>query len=263
MIACGHEGEVPAATGAYGRSDFSTKTYFTLPERRWSEYTQASSTSSPRLHMQKSSKLSKDRVWEELLTCFVEDALRKGELTHTIADPNTLRAFLDERVLKPETTFMTATDHRGYLLKETRKQLKADKQEFALLVFATWLEHSINSIVEGQCRRMGVSDDEIVDMLRNTPMKGKTTWLLYLLKLPRLTTSTRKSIDKIVEVRNWFVHYKWKFEDIDEDSMKKNIESAASKVEKIVKDLRHYERKHIIHFSRASLRRLVRSCEAQ
>lgn len=208
-------------------------------------------------------KYSRERVRVELLTGFIEDALRNGELTSTTVDPQKLKTFLDERVLKPGQKFVTATDHRETLLKEARKLLKAKKQEIALLVFATWLEHFINSIIEGQCRKVGITHQEIVDILRNTPMRGKLSWVLFLLKLPRISLTKRKAIDDIMEVRNWFVHYKWKFEDIDNDAMEMKVETAVNKMDKIVKYLRQFERKNVIGFSPSRLRHLVRNSLTQ
>ena len=49
-----------------------------------------------------------------------------------------------------------------------------------------------------------------LQILRDTDLsRGKTSWLLTLLKIPKFDLEHMQKIKKVAELRNAFVHYKW------------------------------------------------------
>ena len=195
---------------------------------------------------------------EMFITSFVVDDLRRGRADRSIADPAVFRQFLTKLSKDLKTGKVgVVTDYREGILREARRLSKADKKELAVLLFATWIEHFVNSLVEGQARKFGIEADETADMLRTTSMKAKVGWLLPLLKLPRMTSAKRTFIGQITEARNGFVHYKWKYR--DPDVPKENQDSIFEKIDGLVRYLKRYEERHILHFSRKGLKLLFRN----
>lgn len=203
------------------------------------------------------------RLGEFFVISMIEDALRTGEIDDTISDVKVLQSFIG-RKLRPGVQFHGVIDHRGTLLKEARKLLDRNEQELGLLVFATWLEHYVNSIIEGQARKAKLPHDEISQILRETSMaKGKLTWLLQLLELPRLTPKKLNLINRIMDLRNGFVHYKWKLQNLDEYRVDKEIVSVMKQADGLVKYLQQYEQRNIVKFSKTNIKQLLKKIEVK
>src|SRR5204863_7312102 len=108
--------------------------------------------------------------------------------------------------------FLHVIDYRTSLLKEARTQaLQArHRDNFALLFYATFFEHWINGIIGTAAKWRGVTDKEMMSILREVPLRGKLTWVVRLLNLPRLKPSHVNKLLDLAEHRNAYVHYKWR-----------------------------------------------------
>ena len=201
-------------------------------------------------------------IAEHFTVGLIEDAIRRGAVDPKDSDHIKLsRHFLKDfkialRLLK-RGTFQAITDHRESILREARKFSKVKKSELALLLYATWIEHFVNSLVEGASRKKGLQQDEIPDLIRDIPLKGKISWLLRLLELPPMALSKRKQIDQPTQTRNSFVHYKWRPKNLDDRSDTEQLERLVEATEGVVTYLKGYEKRHILRFSNKAIKKLL------
>lgn len=83
------------------------------------------------------------------------------------------------------------------------------------MLWATWVEHAVNSLLMQQCRRKRISEKSIRELLRGVNLAVKTTGLWELAGLPTVDPVILARIKRISEQRNSFVHYKWPSWDYD------------------------------------------------
>lgn len=161
-----------------------------------------------------------------------------------------MREFLDY-FEKEESLFVI--DHTEDILKQARNYRKMERNELACLFYALWLEHSLNGIISLLAGRKDFSEKEIEEIMRDTSYRSKSSWLPRALGGKSFSQAHVNLIVKLMEVRNSFVHYKWKA--VNEQA-NNEIKVILSKIEKTVKYIRDYERKHILGVSKKKIRQL-------
>ena len=158
-----------------------------------------------------------------------------------------MREFLDY-FEKEESLFVI--DHTEDILKQARNYRKMERNELACLFYALWLEHSLNGIISLLAGRKDFSEKEIEEIMRDTSYRSKSSWLPRALGGKSFSQAHVNLIVKLMEVRNSFVHYKWKA--VNEQA-NNEIKVILSKIEKTVKYIRDYERKHILGVSKKKI----------
>ena len=94
--------------------------------------------------------------------------------------------------------------------------------------------------------RFALTEDEKQQMVREVSLLGKFTWLLPALGFKRVSPAVLKTIRQVVEVRNAFVHFKFKATNMDlEDEEAARLKSLLSRVERARCYLEEYEAKHL------------------
>ena len=129
----------------------------------------------------------------------------------------------------------------------------------AVLLYATWMEHWINSLIVIACMRKRVPSEQVTELLRETSFRGKTTWLISILDKPAIAPSHRNRMLQVLDLRNAFVHYKWR--GLSEEALEQQEKAIAISLERLpatVKYLNQYERKHLYHGSKRKVRAAVR-----
>lgn len=206
------------------------------------------------------SKFKPSKWGETLLAAIIEDAIRRGAIDPIKAGHTDIMKYIDSTVipkLLQKGQFLWAIDHRCTLLNEARSYFSYGAFELALLLYATWIEHFMNGIVESGARRKRVASREIPELIRNTSLSSKMSWLLHLLGLTPIASPKRHYIEQIMHSRNSFVHYKWKFENIDDDSHDTQLERLLEPIEGLVTYLKAYEKRQILPHSRRKLKKLL------
>lgn len=197
------------------------------------------------------------KIGEAFAIGIVQEAIRSGYLdakrTDHVGMVNYVTKYMKGRRRK-RTPFFTVIDHRDTILKEARLFSNSHKSELALLLYATWIEHFVNSLVEGAARKKKLPIHQVSDLIRDTPIRAKLSWLLHLLGLPPIPHSRQQYIEQIMQTRNSFVHYKWKFKNLDDNSDDAQLKKIIGPTERIVSYLKHYERRHVLHFSNKQIR---------
>jgi hypothetical protein len=119
--------------------------------------------------------------------------------------------------LGEKAVILSATDRTQELVMEARRCENRGLFEAALLFHATTAEHWLNEIVITLCRRRGLRSEEASQLIRDIPFRAKSTWLLRLLGAVAIKPVHLKKLDRLMQLRNGFVHFKWKGVPIDLD----------------------------------------------
>jgi len=155
----------------------------------------------------------------------------ESDLLHEAADYILARPrFFDE--------WMATPSHEESLLEEARRYVADERPEFAIMMFATWIEHRLNWLLMDAARRRGLTLPEAAQIMRdaNMPQKTGSTWLL-LFGEP-FDTATKKDIEKVSNARNIFVHYKWPEGHLNDGPPKQDdLARAIEAAERAVRDL--------------------------
>src|SRR5262249_44891784 len=145
------------------------------------------------------------------------------------------------KMLRNES-FSFVIDHTDDLLGNARLFKKQKKNSLAILFYALWVEHQLNDIIATRARKSKLTVKEIDSLIRETSYKAKCSWLLHLAGGKPFSGAQHNSICKLMELRNSFVHYKWK---PASEQMDKEIDAVVDGAEKIVNYIRRYKNKHI------------------
>ena len=137
------------------------------------------------------------------------ESLIRGRVVHPKADSAALwRAY--GASLRQNSPVAVVIDHTVSLAAEARRHIQGGRFGMAQLLYATYIEHRLNDIISnlGQWRKMKSND--ITNMLRNTSLESKATWVLLALGVKPIPERHLRPIRRLVEARNRFVHYKWR-----------------------------------------------------
>ena len=140
----------------------------------------------------------------------------------------------------PRVGLIAAVDHTSTILKQARTYALSNDYELSCLFYATWFEHWLNHFIYSSLKRMKLTQQEITQIIREVQFRGKSTWLLRLLKLKAINKTHLGVMNNVSEARNAYVHYKWKAVDIDSDEWSE--ESAKNSLEGVEKTVRYLQR---------------------
>jgi hypothetical protein len=157
---------------------------------------------------------------------------------------NDVASFLKEAIAKKKFRFSIGIDHASELLPEARRLLRAGKNELSAVYFATYFEHRFNWLIVQICDSKKIGGTIIKQVLRDTNLRAKCTWVMTLLGHKPFSKDKLKAIEDIAEVRNAFIHYKWPTSELyGQESMKSREQVLArlGKAEALVRYLRKFE----------------------
>jgi hypothetical protein len=121
------------------------------------------------------------------------------------------------RLRMNDDAVVSVIDETGDITREARRFEDRGLYKLALLLHATAIEHWINDIIVILCRRKGLSRDEAIQIIRETPFRAKCAWLLKLLDASPIRDAHLKKLDRLMQLRNEFVHFKWKGTNLEQD----------------------------------------------
>lgn len=139
-------------------------------------------------------------------------------------------------------------DYKTSILEQARIFAQKKQYDFSVIFYATYFEHFINRIVYWFGIRNKLTENEIIQIIKSSKWEDKLTWVLALLKLPKLNKKFYKILLEISIKRNSFVHYKWNNLGIDRTKTTQSEEDEKSEsfilgIESAVKYLNLYESK--------------------
>lgn len=116
-----------------------------------------------------------------------------------------------------ESHFLFAIDHTPTLRKLGRKFQNSGQVGLAAMFYATWVEHVLNDLITISVSRRGWSDERAKQIIRDSSIHAKMSWLLPLLGHPEIPKTLTTRLGKLAEMRNQFVHYKWNYKNASVD----------------------------------------------
>ena len=166
-----------------------------------------------------------------------------------------------EEIIREVTEFLDALDevnivldHTPNLLRQARA-FRRSNNELACLFYALWIEHKLNSMIHTLASRKGFHEKEVERLLRESSCRAKCSWILRLFDIKSIHASHMNAINKLMELRNSFVHYKWKPQN---DQTSKEVQLVLNSIEKTVRYLHYFERKHLAIMSTRKVQKALR-----
>jgi hypothetical protein len=199
-----------------------------------------------------------DRLAEGLFQSILVSAVLDGRI-----DPSgkTFEEFRQEAVkilvpiAKGKVQLHWIDDHTPNILEEARSFARQEKYTFSCLLYATYFEHWLNHTISVLGRRKNLSEGEITQIIRETQFRAKSTWLLRLLGFKRISEKHLSKMQSVVDLRNAFVHYKWKPYDPDDpvaEKEKELLKKILAEVEKTVRYLQSLHNRYLLHGKKRS-----------
>ena len=178
---------------------------------------------------------------KEILPQFINQLIKDKKFTKDqLSDKKLVLEKVLEYLDNDKIEIQYAVDHRNEIINKAVDYYEKDYY-LSITLISFFIEHTINSIIDLYCRENSVSEKYRIEIIRNLSIASKFSWLLVLMKLPKINSRILKSIIKIAESRNSFVHYKWKYSNIDEDKIENKI--TLTEIKTTIKYLKTYESK--------------------
>ncbi len=163
-------------------------------------------------------KLSDTLVRQVVKNMLIKGVLGDDDLNNTDVFREKLHAYA-----KNLKIVAIGADRTDELLKTASEFADIEQLDLAILLYATYFEHVLNSIISEVLRANKVSNKSKNELLRAASIGGKCGWVLEVLGLPVFNKNHAKFIVGLAEERNSFVHYKWNltWDMVDDSSNKK------------------------------------------
>jgi hypothetical protein len=100
-------------------------------------------------------------------------------------------------------------DHTDNIEEEGKRYLNNKQYMLACIVYSVWTEHFINGFIHKICIRNKINEACFIGLIRKCNIEDKCSWIMELIKGPKLNDRYRMSILKMNNYRNYFIHYKW------------------------------------------------------
>jgi hypothetical protein len=205
------------------------------------------------------SATSDDQKMQDIVKGLVDGmykaAIYEGHINPKGKTPQQVRREVAEWFLlksKKDFKMRFVIDHTPDLLQEAREYRRRKKNQYACLMYATWTEHWINSMVRYFAKKKHIDEKQIIEIIRGSNFNQKTTWLWRLLEAPSISSRHLKNITSLNEYRNSFVHYKWLGIDPEDEKQDRKRDSVVEQMEKTITYLLSYERRHVFDGKKSS-----------
>ncbi len=118
-------------------------------------------------------------------------------------------------ILKGGIEWRGIRDHRDTLLTRARAEAEERHDEVAVILYATWMEHSINGILVLAFEREGHTAEVVTPLIRELRLQTKASALWRIAGLRDIGEENLTFLGQVSEFRNSLVHYKWQAHDLD------------------------------------------------
>lgn len=180
-------------------------------------------------------------ILEAILPAYINHLLKEGKIKkEDLPDKKRVLQKILDYIDNHNIEYQYAVDHRVNLLKNANNFYNSD-YDLSLTLYSTYIEHTINSIIDLYCREKSIGDKTRNEIVRNINILGKFTWLIELINLPKINEKKIVSIKKITESRNSYIHYKWNYTKFDDEKIENRI--SHSEIKSTIKYLKTYESK--------------------
>jgi hypothetical protein len=195
-----------------------------------------------------------------LFKSFLETAVRTGIIDPKGKSNAQIQSEFDRwvRSWPQDVDLRLIVDHRAALVASARLAARKGDVHIASVLYAVWTEHWLNGVIKARAAAVGLNHDMSKEMIRSVQVAGKTTWLLFLLGLPRISSRHATQIHKLFEARNSFIHYKWTvLPDSDEKRAEEKLNSLVLAYDRTVEYLQRFENKYLFSKTKRRLHRIA------
>jgi len=197
---------------------------------------------------------------QQIFTRIVEHLYEAGYITdEDLSDPERLREKVSD-LRAAGIEFKGVLDHRDDLVSDAERYSREGKLQMALMLYALFFEHTLNQLILRGMRDARRSQNTADAVLRSVNFDGKLSWILDILDMPPLNEAHRKTMARVAQQRNAFVHYKWKEMTWGEASKREREEAdeLLRSARKAVAYLKRYESRLALRGKKGLIRELTR-----
>jgi hypothetical protein len=141
--------------------------------------------------------------------------------------------------------FQVTIDHQQDLLDEAKRQRDEGRTNYALIFYATWMEHALNGALStfGAC--IELSEFDYLSLVRLS-LREKMGAVWFLVTGVQFPADLRSRALRLADERNRFVHYKWQAASEEPLELREASEAALMELaEGVVRDLTSFSKKLI------------------
>lgn len=160
--------------------------------------------------------------------------------------------------------FEYGSRHDDSLLEEGESFQARGKHQLAVLLYATWIEHWINRIILFRCIATGTPPDIATALIRSSAINLKFGKIWATLGMPTFDKDLIRRVNRVLESRNSFVHFKWQVSSEDDHSASvREAGEQAREARAAVESLMEVEDRVFWDCRRDALRQFVRDSVEQ
>ena len=195
-------------------------------------------------HLKKKLKI----LSKEVLECIAEQCIADGRVRVKRASKRNIREQIIEAVkdMLKRRSLRIIIDHSPSILNQDNKFAQSREYKNACLFFAMWFEHWFNGLIANIAERGLLTHNEVKVLIREMSLRAKCTVLPPLIRMPRIKKFHIDTINRIAELRNAYVHYKYQIYIADKEQPQPIITvHDIRKARRTVKYLQQYQNKFI------------------
>jgi len=141
--------------------------------------------------------------------------------------------------------FQLTIDHQQELLDEAERQRDEGRTNYALIFYATWMEHALNGALSTFGARIELSELDYLSLVRLS-LREKMGAVWFLVTGVQFPADLRSRALRLADARNRFVHYKWQAASEEPLELGEAREAALMELaEGVVRDLTTFSKKLI------------------
>ena len=132
------------------------------------------------------------------------------------------------------------------LMDEAKKYYEAKEYFLSLVLYATYIEHWFNDLINCLAITKNLDDDATEKLFKMFNNEARFNVLLPIFDLPKIDEDIKNDLKILFDTRNYFVHYKWKPKDEKEgaEQIQKFIDYS-KKAPEIIEYLNNYVKENI------------------
>lgn len=211
--------------------------------------------------MSKKNPIIEKKLADGIMEGFLRSAINDGLIEVEGKSEDQIKAEwfeLAKKMLQDKSPVYITIDHTQEILRQANHFSRLEKREFAIMFYALWIEHWANDIIFIKAKSLGFGVKEIEQIIRNANFNAKITWLFHLMGLPPIKPGHLKTLFKIMEHRNSFVHYKWKGFEADDNKHEDELKTILNNIEKVTDYLKNYYRKNVEIMSKKKIKKILK-----
>ncbi|MFE2483283.1 hypothetical protein ACFXGR_08420 [Streptomyces mirabilis] len=184
-----------------------------------------------------------------------DDEVINTALLDYLNETDAISEMIDGEAIWSDDGVYIVTDHCDDLLRRASEAMRTEDRWFAILFYATWLEHWVNNILMSLSVRSGVPEGVAIALVRSCSFNLKIKDVWTSLGAAPIEKASMRTMTDLMEFRNGFVHYKWQSRSItDSDAYDRRVEEVAVNAQGLVTTLENLEDELLFSGRRKALR---------